>query len=135
MSNKTPRDILIECQSCGIENVFNGYTPDQFVLCNQCRDRLIEPNLQDACDHFECQDCGFTIIVLKKTSIIIGDSTCRCGSKELQKIQKIDLYQEAVAAGAFEEAPPVDGDWYRSEAVSDDVENYNKLFDNDLGAN
>ena len=135
MPENEPRDILIECQSCGIENVFNGYTPDQFVLCNQCRDRLIEPNLQEACNQYECRDCGFAIVVLKKTPIIIGDSVCRCGSKNLTKIETIALYQEASSAGAFDEAPPVDGDWYRSEPVSDDVENYNKLFDNDPGNN
>ena len=135
MSEKNPRDIMIECQSCEIENIFNGYTPEQFVLCNQCRDRLIEPNLQEAYNQFECGDCGFTIVVLKKTPIVVGDSACRCGSKNLAKTELIALYHEAVAAGAFDEAPPVDGDWYRSESVGEDMESYNNLFDNDPGNN
>ncbi|MBL10077.1 MAG: hypothetical protein CL402_06110 [Acidiferrobacteraceae bacterium] len=135
MSEDKPRDILIECQSCGIENVFSNYTPDQFILCNQCRDRLIEPNLQEVCSQFECKDCGFLIVALKKTKIVIGESVCRCGSKNLIQITTISLYREASSAGAFKEAPPVDGDWYRSEPVSDDIENYNKLFDSDIGSN
>ena len=133
MPNRSQRDVLIECQSCGIENIFNGYLPEQLVLCNQCRDRLVEPNLQEICNQFECLDCGFEIIVLKKTPFILGDSTCRCGSKNIKKVETILIYQDAVKAGAFDDAPPTDGDWYRSEPVTDDMENYNKLFDNDLG--
>ena len=135
MTNIAPRDLLIQCQSCRIENVFSNYTPDQLILCNQCRDRLIEPNLSEVCSQFDCQDCGFSVLILKKMSFVVGEAVCRCGSKNLSRVEPITLYEGAVQAGAFEaeSMSTKEGDWYRSETVDGEAEDYNKLFDNDLG--
>lgn len=135
MSNGTPRDILIQCQACSIENMFGGYTPEQLIFCNQCRDRLIEPNLKEVCSQFDCQDCGLSILILKKTPFVIGDAICRCGSKNLLRVESITLYDDAVRAGTFDEddMSSQEGDWYRSEHVNEEAEDYNKLFDDDLG--
>ena len=32
-----PKDMLIECQDCKIENVFTEYTPATFILCSRPR--------------------------------------------------------------------------------------------------
>lgn len=131
------RSLLIQCQSCGIENIFDSYAAERLVVCNQCRDRLIEPNFAEAFNQFDCRDCGFSVFLLKKTPFIVGEAACRCGSRNLQQIEKVSLYDEAKAAGAYKDdnGPLNDDDWYRSEPVSEDKLDYNDLFDNDLGRN
>ncbi len=138
MNSQSKLDILIECRGCKVENIFGEYTPDKILVCNQCRERLIEPDLNDIYSRFDCQTCGFAILVLKETKFKIGEAKCRCGSNELASSNCSSIIDNARDAGAFnieEEDSPSDGDWYRSESLQDDDSNYNDMFDQDPGDN
>jgi hypothetical protein len=131
-------DILIECRGCQIENIFGEYSPDKVLVCNQCRERLIEPDLEEIYSRFDCEVCNFAILVLKKTEFKIGEAKCRCGSNELVKSNCTEMVENARNAGAFDladEAPPSEDDWYRSEPIQgqDQDKDYNDMFDRDLG--
>ena len=129
-------DILIECRGCQIENIFGEYSPDKVLVCNQCRERLIEPDLEEVYSRFDCEICNFAILVLKKTEFKIGEAKCRCGSNELVKQNCTEMVENAQKAGAFDlidEAPPSEDDWYRSEPIKDQDHDYNDMFDRDIG--
>jgi hypothetical protein len=129
-------DILIECRGCQIENIFGEYSPDKVLVCNQCRERLIEPDLEEVYSRFDCEICNFAILVLKKTEFKIGEAKCRCGSNELVKTNCTEMVENAQKAGAFDlidEAPPSEDDWYRSEPIKDQDHDYNDMFDRDIG--
>jgi hypothetical protein len=129
-------DILIECRGCQIENIFGEYSPDKVLVCNQCRERLIEPDLDEVYSRFDCEVCNFAILVLKKTEFKIGEAKCRCGSNELVKTNCTEMVENAKKAGAFDlidEAPPSEDDWYRSEPIKDQDKDYNDMFDRDIG--
>ena len=135
MPSAAPRELLIQCQACSVENIFSAYKANQLIYCNQCRDQLVVPNLAEVCSQFDCKDCGFSVLVLKKTPFHVGEAVCRCGNKNLFRVEPITLYADAVRAGAFDEDDEANqsGDWYRSEPIDEGGEDYNKLFDNDLG--
>ena len=129
-------DILIECRGCQIENIFGEYSPDKVLVCNQCRERLIEPDLDEVYSRFDCEICNFAILVLKKTTFKVGEAKCRCGSNELVKTNCTEIVKNAHKAGAFDlpdEALPSEDDWYRSEPIQDQDKDYNEMFDRDLG--
>ena len=136
MSSKAVSDILIECRGCKIENIFGEYSPKKVLVCNQCRERLIEPDLDDFYFRYNCKHCSFTIIVLKKTNFIVGESKCRCGSNDLVKANCTEFIQNARNAGAFDfddKISPSTDDWYRSEPIQNQDLDYNDMFDRDLG--
>jgi len=138
LNSKAILNILIECRGCRIENIFGNYSPDKVLVCNQCRERLVEPDLDDVYSRYDCKHCDFAIFVLKETNFKIGESKCRCGSDDLVKTNCTNFVQSARNAGAFDfgdEASPSDDDWYRSEPIQDQDLNYNDMFDRDLGEN
>jgi DNA-directed RNA polymerase subunit RPC12/RpoP len=129
-------DLLIECRGCKIENLFGEYSPDKVLVCNQCRERLVEPDLEEVYSRYDCKNCSFAILVLKETNFKIGEAKCRCGSDELEKTNCIEMVENARNAGAFDltdEVPPSEDDWYRSEPVQGHDQDYNDMFDRDLG--
>jgi len=135
MSSYKPRDLLVECRACQIENFIADYTPDMPVVCNQCRERLIDLELEESFDEYECEDCGMVLLLSQDTEITPGESTCRCGSANLSLKPSPSIPRQAEEAGAFAGLPGDeeidDFDWCRpspNEAVSED---YNDLFDKD----
>ncbi len=131
-----PKDMLIECQDCKIENIFTEYTPATFILCNQCREQLIHPNFNDSHNQYRCNACGFSICLLKKTEFAEGETPCRCESLNIHRVNPSTLYDDALKAGAFEEndLASEDFDWFRSEDINAS-DGYNEIFDQDPGNN
>ncbi|MBI5427421.1 MAG: hypothetical protein HZA02_03985 [Nitrospinae bacterium] len=150
-----PRDLLIECKSCGVENLFANYLPETHTYCTQCRERLIDLDLNDTHDEYVCEDCGFSMLLLKDAPFEKG-STCRCGSASVEKQESSSIAEEAEEAGVLDEmleAEEKSGDeeeaddeteeeeeelnevdWFRSEPdAADDMDDYNEAFDNDPG--
>ena len=139
MAIEEPFDLLIECADCGIENIFSGYTPEQLVLCNQCRNRLIHSEFNQTHNEYRCEDCGFVMCLTKETPFDEGKTACRCKSLNIQKVGQSELYEEAEEAGAFEvdeeelDTDPGE-DWCRSDLSSlDSIDDYNEMFDQDPG--
>ena len=137
MADSKPKDLLIECDACKIENMISGYTPGQATVCNQCRGRLIEPNLNETHKEYICSDCAMVLCLLNKTEITTGESVCRCGGKQILKVNEPKIKYEAAAAGAFDELndskqkSEEDFDWCRSGPVDSSVDTYNEIFDDD----
>ncbi len=136
MAIDEPKDMLIECQDCKIENIFTDYTPSTFILCNQCREQLVHPNFNETHNEYRCDDCGFTICLLKETEFAEGETPCRCESLNMHLVNPSTLYENALNAGAFEEddIATKDFDWFRSEDAGTG-EDYNEIFDQDPGNN
>ena len=135
MSSKIT-DILIECRGCGVENVFSDYNPDLFLVCNQCRERLVEPDFCEIYRQFDCQDCGFAVFVKSDSDFKIGESTCRCDSVNFKQTDPKHFFKEVENAVGFEPMDELedDGDnWYRSEPIEDDT--YEDLFSDDPSSN
>lgn len=149
-----PRDLLIECKSCGVESSFSNYLPETPAFCNQCRERLIDLDLNDTHDEYVCEDCGFTMLLLKEAPFEVGESTCRCGSAKVEKMDSSSIAEDAEEAGAFdvpeeeeeeieedeekeeEEEELKEVDWFRSDPDGfEEMDDYNETFDNDPGYN
>ncbi|MBI4389807.1 MAG: hypothetical protein HY580_06460 [Nitrospinae bacterium] len=148
--------MLIECKSCGVENLFAGYLPETHTYCTQCRERLIDLDLNESHDEYVCEDCGFSMLLLKDAPFEKG-STCRCGSSSVEKLESSSIAEEAEEAGVLdemmedledeeesdeeeddieEEEELNEVDWLRSEPeAADDMDDYNEAFDNDPGYN
>jgi len=141
MAIEDPKDFLIECGSCNIENVFSEYTSQAVPICNQCRERLIHPNFGDTHHTFRCQDCGFTVGLLKETKFDAGNTPCRCGGTNILAISAANISAEAEKAGAFNLDDPADldveedFDWFRSSGDDSLPDDYNEIFDQDPGVN
>ena len=143
MAIEDPKDFLIECTSCGIENVYSEYTAEAVPICNQCRERLIDPNFGDTHHTYRCEACGFTVGLLKATEFDAGNTPCRCGSTKIVPVSAADIANEAAKAGAFEVEKPddieasEDYDWFRSGGDGGDKpsDSYNEIFDDDPGSN
>ncbi len=136
MADSKPNDLLIECDACKIENIISDYTPGQAVVCNQCRGRLIEPNLNETHKEYICSDCAMVLCLLNKTEITTGESVCRCGGKQILMVNEPKIKSEAAAAGVFDELTDSkqesveDFDWCRS-GPTDSSDTYDELFDDD----
>ncbi|MCH8207767.1 MAG: hypothetical protein IIA62_01715 [Nitrospinae bacterium] len=130
------REILIECRGCGVENIFNNYTPDMFLVCNQCRERLVEPDFCEFYKQYNCQDCGFTLFIKSSAEFKIGESDCRCGGTNIQQCDPEPFFKEAEkSAGLDSKIEPGDEGlgWYRSDSTSGG--DYDDVFDDDPGTN
>ena len=128
------QEIMIECRSCGIQNIFNDYSPKDFLVCNQCRERLIEPDFCEIYRQFECQDCGFIMFILHQTEFKTGESACRCKGTNIQQRDPAPFLGQVKRAGALDiEDKPLDdsSDWYRSEPIAEN--DYDEMFDKDIG--
>ena len=136
MAIEEPRDMRVECQESRIENVFTDYTPATVILCNQCREQMLHPDLNESHNEYRCDDCGFSICLLKKTEFAEGETPCRCESLNIHRINPSTLYEDALKAGAFEENDLETGDfdWFRSESTTTN-DNYDEIFDQDPGNN
>lgn len=142
MATEDPKDFLIECGSCNIENVFSEYSAKDVPICNQCRERLIHPNFGDTHHTYRCNDCGFTIGLLKDTKFEPGSTPCRCTSTNILAISAANIAAEAEKAGAFnlDDNPDDldigdDYDWFRSSGDETPSDDYNEIFDQDPGFN
>lgn len=108
-----PRDLLVECKSCGAESRFKSYVPEKYVVCNQCRESLIDLDLNESHDEYVCEDCGYTQLLLKDTPFDPDETACRCGSNSIIKMDTSSIAEEAEEAGALDR---LDDD----EALDDD---------------
>ena len=139
MPTSEPRDLLIECGGCGIENLFSGFTPDQVAVCNQCRERQIWPNFNETHHEYRCRECGISICLLQATVFDEGNTPCRCGSLNVYRVPDSTLAETVRAAGGMDlddppDAPDPGYDWYRSEPGQGPTD-YNELFDQNPGHN
>ena len=108
-----PRDLLIECKSCGAESRFKNYVPEKYVICSQCHESLIDLDLNDSHDEYVCEDCGYTQLLMKDTPFDPDETACRCGSDSIVKMDSSSIAEEAEEAGALDRL----GD---DEALDDD---------------
>ena len=129
-------EILIECRGCSVENVINNYSPDSFLVCNQCRERLVEPDFCDIYRQYNCQDCGFAVFVKSSSDFKVGESACRCEGTNFKQVDPKPFFQKVEKAVGFLPEDDLDDDgpdWYRSESIEDD--NYENMFDDDPSNN
>jgi len=139
MTSIYPKDLLIICQDCRIENLVPDYTPEMFPVCNQCREGLIAPNLNETHNEIVCNDCSMGILLLKATEFKQGESSCRCHSQNLSLLPHSSIPEEANKAGAFDfeenDLSADDGNhsWIRSDNSGIQESDYNEIFDQDLG--
>ena len=125
---------MIECRGCGIQNIFNNFTGEDFLVCNQCRERLVEPDFCEIYRQFDCQDCSFTMFILCETDFKLGESTCRCGKTNIQQNDPLPFFKTVESAGGLEigdEPLDANSDWYRSETITDS--DYEEMFERDPG--
>lgn len=140
MAFREPRDLLIECGGCGIENLFTDYTPAMPAVCNQCRERQIWPNFNETHYEYRCQQCGISICLKQSTKFDEGNTPCRCGGLQVSRVNPSTIPQDAEAAGATDLEEPnasdIDPgyDWFRSEPEAGQSD-FNELFDQDPGHN
>ena len=141
MRDKMPYDLLIECRSCGIENMIADYAPSMRIFCSQCRERLMDADLVETHCGYVCQVCDMRLVLMQTTEVELGQSACSCGSTDL-KVDEMTLPDEAAKAGGLID-PGKDGDeiledtdWLRSANSADvDDDDYNDMFNQDPGQN
>ena len=140
MYDKNPHDLLIECRSCGIENMIADYVPSIRIFCSQCRERLLDVDLPETHCEYACQACDMRLVLLQTTEVEQGESVCACGSADLLKMDEVTLPDEAAEAGGLvgpdksDDDILEDTDWLRSDdsgGVGDD--DYNDMFNQDPG--
>ena len=141
MLNKIPYDLLIECRSCGVENMITDYAPSTRIFCSQCRERLVDDDLMESHLEYVCQACDMKMILLQATEVKLGESACSCGSKEVSKIGKTTLPAEVLEAGGLVEQAMDDDeiledtDWMRSGSKGVNDDDYEDMFNQDPGQN
>lgn len=134
MSASESSEIFVECKGCGVENFFGDYSPGNVIVCNQCRDRLVDADIDDTHNAFVCDDCGLTLFLLKETEVIPGESTCRCGGASLSEIEISDVASDYVSFPDNEDEddePLEDTDWLREGSANPDDDDYNDMFNQD----
>ena len=136
MSSKIT-EILIECRGCGVDNIFNDYSSDMFLVCNQCRERLVEPDFCDIYNQYTCKDCNFTVFVKESSDFKVGESVCRCDSTNFEQVDVKSFYKNVENAIGMEPDDDLadDDGWYRSEPTETEDDSYDNLFDNDPSSN
>ena len=141
MRDKMPYDLLIECRSCGVENMIADYVPSMRIFCSQCRERLVDTDLVETHCGYVCQACDMRLVLMQTTEVELGQSACSCGSTDL-KADEMTLPDEAAKAGGLID-PGEDGDeiledtdWLRSANSADvDDDDYDDMFNQDPGQN
>ncbi len=138
MSLDYPRDLMVICQECHIENLVPEYSPGMFPVCNQCREGLIAPNLNETHNEIVCEACNMSLLLLKKTEFKKGESSCRCESQNLTLLASSTIAAEAQKAGAFDfdDEKPSENDgfsWVKPDDSNKVDSDYNQIFDQDLG--
>ena len=140
MPNKAPYDLLIECRSCGVENMITDYVPSTRIFCSQCRERLVDDDLVESHIEYVCQACDMKMILLRATEVKLGESACSCGSTDVSKIGKTTLPAEVLEAGGLPEQGMddeilEDTDWMRSGSEGAYDDDYEDMFNQDPGQN
>ena len=141
MRDKMPYDLLIECRSCGVENMITDYVPSTRIFCSQCRERLIDDDLMESHLEYVCQACDMKMILLQATEVKLGESACSCGSKDVLKLGKTTLPAEVLEAGGLVEQAMDDDeiledtDWMRSGSKGVNDDDYEDMFNQDPGQN
>ena len=97
-----PKDLLVECKSCGAESHFTHYVPETNIDCAQCREPLLDLDLNESHDEYVCEDCGYTQLLLKDTPFDPDATACRCGSDSIIKMDSSSIAEEAEEAGALD---------------------------------
>jgi len=128
------KPLLIECHACGIENLLadtmSGYT----VICNQCREDLINPDLINSHIGHSCNECGMVFLLKKDTGLVVGESECQCGSSNFSPIE-VDKFVSNFQPSELVDSRDNDDDfdWCRP-APNEELEgDYNNIFDDDPG--
>ena len=141
MRDKMPYDLLIECRSCGVENMITDYVPSTRIFCSQCRERLVDDDLMESHLEYVCQACDMKMILLQATEVKLGESACSCGSKDVLKLGKTTLPAEVLEAGGLVEQAMDDDealedtDWMRSGSKEVNDDDYEDMFNQDPGQN
>ena len=142
MHDKTSFDLLIECPSCGVENLIADYVPSMHIFCSQCREQLIDADIIKTHCEYICQACDMRLVLLKETEVKSDGSACSCGSTDLRKVDKITLAEEVAKAGGLIDLDQADDnvmedvDWLRPADPGETTdEDYEDMFNQDPGHN
>ena len=128
---------LIECPACGIENLYSDFTTGKSAVCNQCREKLLSPNLINSHKGHTCDNCDMAFILKNETEFMSGESECQCGSSDFSAVDigpfVADL--QTVEASSFDEDESNDDDfdWCRPNQDDSIDGDYNNMFDDDPG--
>ena len=77
---------LIECPACGIDNVYSDFTTGKSAVCNQCREKLLSPNLINSHKGHTCDNCDMAFILKNETEFMSGKSECQCGGSDFSAV-------------------------------------------------
>ncbi|MBT5549700.1 MAG: hypothetical protein HOJ79_04390 [Nitrospina sp.] len=134
MELKTPFNLLMECGSCGIENLIPGFAPGTPVICNQCRENLLATDFAQTHQGHICDSCGMALLIKAETDFSDGESECQCGGKDFTELN-LKKFSDQVAKAPKEELADDDPDfdWCRSAPDNSVKEDYNEIFDDDPG--
>jgi hypothetical protein len=132
-----PFDLLIECGSCGIENLIPGFTPGVPAICNQCRENLLSSDFSKTHQGHICDSCGMALLMKVGTEFTDGESECQCGCKDFTELSMVDFVNTLSRAPNIELDDDVDDDsdfdWCRPAPDSSLQDDYNEVFDDDPG--
>ncbi len=131
------QSFLIECPACGIDNLLADFTPGSPAICNQCREKLLNPGLIDSHKGHTCDNCTMAFILKNETEFTSGESECQCGGSDFSVLEigpfVADLQAAEAAGSAENESADDDFDWCRP-GPDDSLEgDYNNIFDDDPG--
>ena len=104
---------LIECPACGIDNVFSDFTAGKSAVCNQCRERLLSPDLINSHKGHTCDNCDMAFILKNETEFMSGESECQCGGSDFSVIDigPFVANLQTVEASSFDEDESKDDDF------------------------
>ncbi len=91
MKLKTPFELLIECEGCGLENLIPEFTPEVPAVCNQCRENMLAYDLQQTHQGHTCDSCGRAYLLKTETEFVDGESECQCGSRDFTELSLKDF--------------------------------------------
>jgi len=120
MKLKTPFELLIECEGCGLENLIPEFTPEVPAVCNQCRENMLAYDLQQTHQGHTCDSCGRAYLLKTETEFVDGESECQCGSRDFTESSESD------------DADP-DFDWCRPAPDDSPQDDFNEIFDDNPG--
>jgi hypothetical protein len=129
-----PFNLLMECGSCGVENLIPGFTPGMPVICSQCRENLLALDFTKTHQGHICDSCGMALLIKKETHFSDGQSECQCGGQDYTEMSTED-FANTVSKAPDMELDDLDDDldWCRPASDSSSPEDYNEIFDDDPG--
>ena len=134
MDPKTPFDLLMQCGSCGIENLIPGFNPGTPAICNQCRENLLATDFAQTHQGHTCDSCGMALLIKAETEFTDGESECQCGGTDFTKLDMaIFASSIAITPEAELDDDDPDFDWCRPAPNNVSPEDYNEVFDDDPG--